>query len=65
LTEEETFKKVVEALHGGWRYYYARVSPNLYCVFEVETLKPIKYFDDVPAARFWVSQYESGTEVPE
>lgn len=63
--DREKCAQVAQKLDGGWRYYYAEVSPGVFCVFNTETLDPVKYLNDVPAARFWVAQYESGTEVPE
>lgn len=63
LTDEtEACAKAAQKLEGGWRYYYAQIASDRFCVFEVETLKPVKYLSDVREARFWVSQYESGIE---
>lgn len=61
--DEETavFAKVAEPLDDDWLYYYAEVRRGVFCVFEVKTLKPIKYCDSANAAKFWAVRYQTGT----
>jgi hypothetical protein len=62
MTEEQAIKKVVSTLEGDWKFYYAEIDRGVFCVFEVETMKPVKYLETVNDARFWVTRYQTNTQ---
>ena len=41
--DREMCAQAAQKLAGGWEYYYAEVSTGVFCLFNIETLDPVKY----------------------